>query len=280
MVRGAGPGFPAIVTKFYLEVRKSFSNMMQSFFAWPKSRTKEIIKWTVEISPDFDESTEIVAVSQTLPGDNDHTVGVSFVTFKNSVDEAQAALERANRTRPHGCIVEDTNRQTSLADQYCTQAAANPEGHRYCAENAYISNDEDVPVVLEEAFTTLPHPKAFCIYFSMNPCSQRTLTDMALSMQSDHYFATYTVWEDEKDDERCRSWVRNVMRGIERHSEGAYLGDSDFQVRRTRFWSDQNGKKLMELRQKWDPQGRMCGYLDDGDSSGTDGLKNVHEWKL
>ncbi|KAL4808152.1 major facilitator superfamily domain-containing protein [Aspergillus unguis] len=114
----------------------------------------------------------------------------------------------------------------------------------------------------------------------MNPCSRRELPDMALSMQSDHYLAIYAVWEDEKDDARCQGWLRGVMQRVQRASVGAYLGDSDFQERQTRYWSQSNGARLMEIRKKWDPTGRICGYLDKGDISGAEGLGNVHEWEV
>ena len=103
--------------------------------------------------------------------------------------------------------------------------------------------------------------------------------DMALSMQSDHYFATYTIWEDEKDDGKCQSWVRSIMTDVERYSVGSYLGDSDFQVRRTKFWGQEQGVRLMQIRREWDSQGKICGYLDEGDRSGSNGLKNVFEWE-
>jgi hypothetical protein len=69
------------------------------------------------------------------------------------------------------------------------------------------------------------------------------------------------------------------MAEVEKHSVGAYLGDSDFQVRRTKFWGNEQGKKLREIRKNWDPKGTICGYLDDGDKSGVEGLGNVHEWQ-
>lgn len=175
---------------------------------------------------------------------------------------------------------------SSLSEQYAIQAAANPEGHRYCAENAYISNSErDLPTLLERAFTTLPSRKSFTLYFSMNPTSRRPLPDprsaagMALSLQSDHYFALYTVWEDAADDDRCVAWVRNIMEDVERHADGSYMGDADFQFRRTKFWSDECARRLAEIRRKWDPEGRICGYLDEGDKSGVEGLRNEFEWK-
>ena len=228
MARGAGPGFPGVITKFFLEIRPKYNGMLSSFIAYPLSKYREVVDWVVKLSPELDDSIEVVAVSQTLPGDTEHSILAVFVSFKHQVEEARIALEPVNSTCPSGWKVQALNEPTDLAEQYKNQAGANPEGHRYCAENAYISNDADVTAVMEAAFTTLPHPKAFCIYFAMNPCSRRDLPDMAMSMQTDHYFATYTVWEDEKDDDRCRAWVKDIMSEMELHSEGAYLGDSDF----------------------------------------------------
>jgi hypothetical protein len=204
----------------------------------------------------------------------------NFLTFQNTKEAAIASLKGVNESHPPGAIMEAPNCPTTLANEYCAQDEANPEGHRYVAENAYINNNADVAEVLRKAMTTLPEgSKAFTLWFSMYPCSRRELPDMALSMQSDHYMALYTVWEDEKDDERCKKWVKDVMSEVEKHSVGAYLGDSDFQVRRTRFWGDEQGRKLKAIRQKWDPKGTICGYLDDGDKSGVNGLGNVHEWQ-
>ncbi len=276
--RGSGPGFPGVVTKFHLQVRPKYTNMLSSTFIYPISEYRRIMDWSLDITATYDEDTEIVACGATPPGISSPCIISHFVTFKNSQEEAEAALKLVNETRPERAIVELVNQPTSLAKEYRDQANANPAGHRYCAENAYIKNDADVTSVLEEAFTTLPHPKAFSLWYSMAPVSRRKLPDMALSMQSDHYFALYTVWDDEDDDPRCLKWVKDIMTTVERHSEGAYLGDSDFQIRRTKFWSDDNGKRLMEIRRQRDPKGTICGFLDVGDASGVDGLANEHEW--
>lgn len=222
----------------------------------------------------------------------------NFLTFKPTRAAGEAALRplHDHAARPPGALPQSFfAAPTSLPGQYAPQQAANPEGHRYCSENAYVRNDAaDVPAVLERAFTTLPSRKSFALYFSMNPTSRRAHYDaagspgagdpyggssMALSMQTDHYFALYTIWEDAKDDEKNVGWVRDVMQGVERHAEGSYLGDADFRTRKTKFWRDENAKRLMEIRRKWDPTGRICGYLDEGDKSGAEGLKNEFEWK-
>jgi hypothetical protein len=290
-------GFPAIVTSFHLEVRDTFSAMKSSTFMWPLSEYEKVMTWTLnvslrnysslehvlllmKVSEKCDNSVESVAISLFPPGSKEPVIMAHFVTFQNTEEAAAASLSHIDNSLPSGAVMEAPCQPTSLFKEYEDQANANPNKHRYSCDNAYIDNNADIVEVLREAFTTLPaNTKAFSLWYNMAPCSRRKLPDMALSMQSDHYLALYTIWDDANDDSRCQKWVKDVMTQVEKHSVGAYLGDSDFQVRRTRFWEDAEGKKLMGLRRKWDPQGIICGYLDVDDKSGTLGLKNIHEWQ-
>ncbi|KAJ5222223.1 FAD-binding domain-containing protein [Penicillium citrinum] len=279
--RGAGPGFPGVVTKFHLNLKPyPKGGFRSSGYIYPINLYRDVFNWIISISPSFDEDTEIAVVSHYPEGEDEIKLFVLFVTMKDKSEEAERALRPAQESRPAGTSSEWFCQEDSLENQYNDQANANPEKHRYCADNAYIDNNADVPGVLEEAFTTLPHRKSFALWYAMNPCSRRQLPDMALSMQSDHYFALYTIWEEQSDDTRCREWVKNIMAKVEQQSVGAYLGDSDFQIRRTKFWAGQNAKRLMNIRRQRDPQGRICGYLDQQDESGVDGLENVHEWEV
>lgn len=250
-----------------------------SGYIYPKKDFKKALNWIKGITPDYDADTENVCVGLYMPEYEESVIFILLVTFKWNDEDAIAALQPAEDSHPDGCLDKWFAKEDSLEQEYRNQAEANPNKHRYCCDNAYIGNDEDVATVLEEAFTTLPSKKAFSLWYAMAPVSRQPLPDMALSVQSDHYFALYTVWEDEKDDERCQAWVRKIMKKVETHSVGAYLGDSDFQVRRTKYWSDENGERLRKVRQKWDPEGLICGYLDVGDQSGVNGLPNKHEWK-
>ncbi|KAF1931811.1 uncharacterized protein M421DRAFT_2436 [Didymella exigua CBS 183.55] len=94
----------------------------------------------------------------------------------------------------------------------------------------------------------------------MAPTSRKKLPDMALSIQNDHYLDIYSVWETEEGDKKCQSWVSSVMNRMQPHTVGQYLGDSDFQIRNT--------------KRKWNPDERICGYLDKGDQSGAKCLLN------
>jgi hypothetical protein len=201
----------------------------------------------------------------------------NFLAFKHTTEEGQIALQPIHDTRPQGAVMEVFCSSTTFDEQYCMQTKANPVNFRYLSENAYIANSVSIPAVLRQAFTTLPTKLSSALYFSMNPTSRRSLggDEMALSMQSDHYFAIYAVWNDEAEDVKCRQWVKDVMKGVENDSVGSYLGDADFRVRTARFWGAEEGEKVMDVREKWDPEGRICGFLGGGERGH---LSNVLQW--
>ncbi|KAI0973276.1 FAD binding domain protein [Xylaria arbuscula] len=277
-VRGAGPGFPAIVTSFYLSTRP-FLQMYNSVYIYPQSMFRRVLQWVIDTCPTADPDTEIVCLSKRTADGNDIEIIAGFLSFKPSKEVAEIAMRSIHDSRPAGAKVEILCDPTDFACQYAGQRAEQPEGYRFCSDNVYVDNDvDDVPGVLGKAFTSLPTQKSFVLYFAMNPTSRRPLPDMAHSIHSDHYVALYTIWDDASDDARCTGWVQDTMRDIERYSIGSYMGDADFQHRTTRYWSKQNGERLQSIRQKWDPEGRICGYLDADDSSGVRGLKNEIEW--
>ena len=197
-----------------------------------------------------------------------------LVTFKDTEEEAKAALQPAEDSFPAKPVLNWFCQETSLEKEYSNQAHANPAGHRYHCDNAYINDDADVASILEKALTTIPSKQTYAFYYPMNPWSRKELPDMAVSLRSDHYVALYTIWKDESDDDRCQSWASSIIKDVKKHSPGSYLGDIDFQVRTTKFWGEEQGKRLKDIRRKWDPRGIICGYLDAEDKSGVEGLDN------
>lgn len=275
-----GTGFPAIVTRFHLITRPE-TLLMESLYFYPLSAFRTVLQWVIDVSPTADPDTEIVCVSGYFPGSDDIQILAHFTTFKPTVEEAAAALLPLHASRPSGAAAEVAFSETNLAQQYAVQCAANPLNHRYASDNAYVRNSvPSVPAVLERAFTTLPSRKSAALYFAMNPCSRRppVIPPAALSMQSDHYFAVYAVWEEESDDARCEGWVRDVFQACERESVGSYLGDADFRRREARYWGQEEEDRLKEVRKAWDPEGRIAGFLDRSDGR-NGGLRNRFEWE-
>ncbi|RHZ44291.1 uncharacterized protein CDV56_100980 [Aspergillus thermomutatus] len=232
--RGAGPGY-----------------------VYPAPLYRPVFSWVLSMVPDLDQDTEVTALSQFFNGEL--CFSVFLVCMKKTTGQAAEALQTLHDTRIPGALTEWFCREDSLESLYREKAKSNPQGHRWCSDSTYLET-KDVVDILEEGFLTLPSTDCYAFWCPITPTSKRKLPDMAFSMQSDHYFAVYAGWEDEPDDQRCQSWLQLVMNKIKPHGVGAYIGDSDFCVLPDRYWTQDNESRLKKIRQRWDPDSRLCGF--------------------
>lgn len=129
----------------------------------------------------------------------------------------------------------------------------------------------EVAALLKPAFTAIPSPESETFWYHMpRPHSP----GMALSLHSEHYLAVYTICKDESKDEACERYCSEVIEALGEAKVGAYMNDIDLRRRTTRFWKEEEGRRLMEVRKRWDPDGRFCGYLIEGDKEEGKGLDN------
>jgi FAD/FMN-containing dehydrogenase len=269
--RGSGPGFPAIVTQFHLQTMPLPSGMLSNTYSWNISEFDTVMAWVIETSRIADSSMEIIALALYPDNSNNATLDqpvqivVHVLTFKPSVESARAALDLISSGVPLQDKATSIRKyhKTSLSEQFLQQHKMNPEGHRYCADNAWIHSHlptQKVVDAMRDVFTSLPSPQSFALYVNLAP--ERPLPEMAMSMQTEHWMTLCCIWKDAKDDVRIQGWVRSRFENIdEKVSPGLYLGDSDFQVRKAPFMEEGKREKLENVRRKWDSQGMFCGYL-------------------
>ena len=270
--RGAGPGFFGVVTRFHLRTLPAPRHVAQTVQAFDIEDFDEVMTWLHHVHGSVANTVEIVALTKTERTLSDQPVLlVTGVALVNDQAEADAALApfRTNPALERALLIVDAV-PTTLEEQRARQLADNPEGHRWAVDNAWLSGPvERVLPAMRRAYTTLPNDRAFTIWFSMAPLRQ--LPDMAFSLQSEIYLASYVLWENEADDQACQAWLRDVMADLEPVTVGQYLGDSDLRRRQVRFMSDANWARLQEIRARRDPDGLFVGYLG--------GARNANHWQ-
>jgi FAD/FMN-containing dehydrogenase len=262
--RGGGPGFFGVVVRFYLRTRPRPQAMRKSVYVYEVAQWDVVADWFARVQKQLPRTVEAVMLTTAVPdvGEGHHLL-VSGVAFTDTEAEAHAALAPLE-TCPvvDRALLRVVEVPTSIVEEFVDQYRANPEGHRYAADNAWLSAPPEVTVpVLKPLFTDLPGGKVFSLWFSMDPL--RELPDMAFSRQAEIYFAAYVVWEDPAEDERYRSWLRERMAALHPVTDGCYLGDSDFQVRPTKFLSDEAWSRFAALRDQYDPDRTFVGYLGE-----------------
>jgi FAD/FMN-containing dehydrogenase len=271
--RGAGPGFFGVVTAFRLRTRERYRELTQTTYVYPASVAAEVLHWLYAARHDVPPSVELVAVGSTPPQDllaqsagvrhPDPVLVVDGVSF----DGGPASLAALGACPVAGrATVSKIAQPVTIGELRAEQLRANPEGHRYTVDNAYLAGPRDALVrAMTPAFTDLPTAKSFSLWFDLahlpaRPLASTGLPDMALSVQSDIYFATYVVGETPAEDGECRSWVDDTMSRLAPFSAGCYLGDSDLTVRPDRFMSDAAWERLSQVRADRDPGGLFPGY--------------------
>jgi FAD/FMN-containing dehydrogenase len=263
--RGAGPGFPGIVTRFHLRTYPAAAVMWHDTRTFPLDAGETVLAWLHDLLPKLDRRVEPVLAASRLSGD---TVLLLHSTVLASSPEEAAELLRPFDDCPPA--LDQVRGPTSIAEENAAQAAQSPEGYRYAVDCAWTDAPAEVlaPALLR-LWRELDTPRSFSIWYGWAP--RRPLPDMAFSVEGNVYIATYAIYCDPADDERYRDWVHRRTAEIARDGAGVYLGDTDFTRRQDRFLSDANFARLAAVRERWDPAGRFDTYL-----TADPGRLNVH----
>jgi hypothetical protein len=231
--------------------------LTQTTFVYPPELAEPVLSWFHTARHEVPASVELVAV-----GTADGLV-VDGLCFEDDPARAAAALAPLRTCPLAGRALASRVAAPATMDALrAEQVRANPEGHRYVVDNAYLAGGAgDVVPRLAPAFAARPTPASFALWFDLAGMPARPLPDMALSLYSDLYFAAYLVSRDPADDGRNRDWLEERMTDLEPVSTGCYLGDSDFTRRPQKFLSDDAYRRLGQIRADRDPAGVFPDYL-------------------
>lgn len=265
--RGGGPAFPGVVTRFYLQTQPAPRVIRSSVYVYPLEHYKTALNWALEIASTLETTIELTAIGSYHEGIQEPCTMIILLALGDDKIVVEKLLRSAEGSRPNGALSASVCQETSIQREYDNKAKAYPIGKRYKVDNVFLRKDLDIVSLLEPAFTTLPTRQSLSLWSSMRPRSNRPLTGMALSMQSDHYLAVYTIWEKEADDVQYGAWLSSIMEQLEPQSVGSYLGEYDFQARPAKCWGTEEYQKLVEIKRKWDPDDRICGCLGLEDST-------------
>jgi len=277
--RGAGPGFPAVVTRFYLQTYQAPAAMWHDTWTFRLDEAAGLLTWLHDVLPRLDQRVEPVVAATRLPdvplhdgtSRPDGTVLLLHTTVMADSDaDALAALAPLQDGPLAGRELGHVQGRTSIAEENLAQTAQNPEGHRYAVDCTWTSAPADVLApLLHQMWSELDTEHSFSIWYGWAPPPERP--DMAFSVEAQVYIATYTIYTDPADDARYSEWVHRRTAGLAAHGAGVYLGDTDFTWRNDRFLSDAAYRRLAHIRARRDPSGRFASYL----TSDAEGL-NIH----
>ncbi|KAI1075206.1 FAD binding domain protein [Whalleya microplaca] len=259
--RGAGPEFPAIVTRFYLKTRPLLPVYKQSRYVWPVIMYERIFSWLEELLTSLNEDVEVAMFRFVLPQPNQPGLVLHARAFGDSDEDVWEKLKPIIKTHPPGAFLADDFVNTNFSEIYDLEKDNTPRGARYFSDSVFLKPGTDIVAICKEMFTGLKHPHAMASWIPMKTAARRTLPDMAMSIYSDHVVLLLTRYEDPGEDQEQMSWIIDYMRKLEPFIQGTFLGDANVSDRPSHYWSEEARERVLNVGREWDPSGRIRGIV-------------------
>jgi FAD/FMN-containing dehydrogenase len=271
--RGAGPGFPGVITRFHL---KTYPRpvLVQDVRTFPLDDLDDVLTWLQRTLPDLDNKVEPILIATRLPlapidEGVDRPGGTVVILHTTTMGDSEAEILPLLAAFD-ACPIQSLGHvrgQTTIPEQNALLAPQNPEGYRWRVDCTWT----DAPAAelapkLRRLWSELPTNNSWSMWYGWAVSGERP--DMAFSVEGTGLVSTYICYENADHDERFGDFVhgKTAELAAELGGKGVYLGDSDFSRRTDRFLSDDHFDRLQKVRHTWDPDRRFCGYLIDDES--------------
>lgn len=258
--RGAGPGFPGIVTRFHLHLHPKPGEFGLRNAIFPMEVFDELYTWAREICPEVDRRVEmqlLLAADFEPLGIAGQAILLTSSVFADSTDEALAATA-IHDTCPVGdrATLDLGYMSTRLADAYELVMLGYPDNSRRGVDNMWTSAPAEALLPgLRDMAATMPPSPSHLLWLNWGSGVERP--DMAYSLEDEVYLALYGGWMDAADDERYAGWAAGHMRAMAPLASGIQLADENLRERPAPFCSAEVLARLDAVRAEYDPEGRF-----------------------
>lgn len=264
--RGAGPGFPAVVTNYHLKLYPLPPAIHLSMFVWPLEDTLAVSRWLPEIGAELDDKVELFMFLQTLPEPIDgvsKAVTVTAVAFADTASEARALLKPLSAARDVATPIlaeearpETMNSLLNLVDRLLPPCRAAADTFWFDLSMAevmekYVDHFASAPSPLTNVLCEVkPKPIKF--------------SDAAYSMRRATFLSPYSFWFDADDDGPNIAWMKKTQDILAPLSVGHYVNEADLEAdasRARRSFTSESWEGIQAVRTKYDPTGVFHTYL-------------------
>ncbi len=275
-LRGGGPGFFGVVTRYFLSVYPAPRVIRSSSYYYPLERLEEVGEWAAGVAAKLPKEVEFLiflaaappALAERCKSSNGFVGVLSATAFVDSERDAAAALEALESCSViNECLGKELNQPTTLEALLEMGGKLWPEHHRYLADTLWLnSSPASLLRTLCEHFMRVPSPRALalCVLSTGRDGGVRPIPDAAFSMTAGALVLCYAIWEREEDDTANAAWHREAISALDRFAVGHYVAESDIVAdpsRAERSFAKANWERLQSLRQKYDPDGLFHGHF-------------------
>ncbi|XVQ86393.1 FAD-binding oxidoreductase [Microbispora siamensis] len=265
-VRGSGPGFFGIVTRFYLKVYPRYEQVLRSAYVFPYELRDEVLAWSYEALPSISTQLEMSAKVSFTPGVEAPTTTITAAAFCGPGDGVELLYPVEKAPFIDRAIRAIERLPSTLDDLYALSDGLTPKGKRYAVDGVWT--DAPVQQVIEagrEVLDGLPTRESFLLWMLWG--GQPTRENACWSTQARLYFSPNAVWTDPTDDLRGERWAHETLTAMAPVACGTQFADANPADRPDHGLEPEQAVRLERLRERYDPQGLFRAYLTPAEST-------------
>ncbi len=266
LASGAGPGFPAVVTNYQLQLYRLPRAIRMTTAIWPLADTLAVSDFLAGLAEELGEKVETLMFLSSLPepiGGHTRVVIISAVAFADSEEEARYLLEPVSRAREISTPLIIDEAVPMSMDSLLSLVDRSFFPCRAAADTFWF--DQSMRSVMQEFVLHFAEaPSALSTVLCEVKSNPKVSADAAYSMRRRTYLSPYAFWLSAEDDEANLKWMKKTQDILGPLSVGHYINEADLEAhpaRAEKSFDSSSWAKIQQLRKKYDPKGLFHGYL-------------------
>ncbi|MFT5134777.1 MAG: FAD/FMN-containing dehydrogenase, partial [Gammaproteobacteria bacterium] len=264
--RGAGPGFPAVVTNYHLKLYPLPKAIHMNNYVWPLADTLAVSKWQTEIGAVLSDKVELfmflLGLAEPING-VDKVVVITGVAYAETEDEAKTLLAPMSTAKAISTPISVDEIKPMTINSLLDLVDRTYPPCRAAVDTFWF--DLTMEEVMEKY---VDHFAAAPSHLSNVLCEVKpkpiVIPDTAYSMRRLSYLSPYSFWLDEKDDKENIEWMEKTQEILAPLSVGHYVNEADLSAdpsRSERSYDKENWERIKKVKNKYDPKGLFHTYL-------------------
>jgi FAD/FMN-containing dehydrogenase len=265
--RGGGPYFPAVVTRFHVEVFPRPAAIRESTLVYSLEAAPAVIAWLEKSHTVQDPKTEltlIFAVSD--PADNNGKAEkqciVSCVCFADDDAQAKRIYHAFAKHAPSaGLVFKEELQARTMGDLLLEDKASVP--NRHAVETVWTSKPVQAARILTTQFLSAPTPTTL-LYMNYRALPFVPPGGAYSAIGSAFVFSDVS-WTDEKQDSANCKWSDDFVASLASVDSAAYINETEIVRNPSRVkhcFSEDNWQRLNQVIAKYDPNGLFARPAD------------------
>ncbi len=257
--RGGGPYFPAVATRFHVDVFARPAAIRESTLVYSCDAAPDVITWLDKVHPSLDPKMEVVLIFGTSdPEDNNGKAEkqciASLVCFADSDGEAKRIYQTVANVAPkRGLVFKEELKPMTIGGLLLEDKASLP--NRHAVETVWTNRPAETAQKLAELFQSAP--TSTTLLYQNYRARPIIPADGAYSVMGSAFVFSDVSWDNEKDDTANRAWSDQFVSSLAGLDIGAYINESEivrYPDRAMHCYSKTNWERLRQVVAKYDPQ--------------------------